>query len=345
MNMKKVTAIVLAATMVMGSSLTVFAVDGTTIEGEGQNEGHVDKEEINVVLPTTADSAFDYTTDPEGLIQGTAGANSKYEDFKLPSAATDTGVYFLVGEKEFANTSETLKVTNQSAVDVTITAKVKAEASGGGKDIALATSKEGMSKTAPLYLNVKIGSTDTVVSTTESGEIKKTISGNPDNFEITYDGSKYEYGAKEGADSWYGIDILMEGAIHKDAVVADDTTAPKVQVTWSYDKAADDATPSEDQTDAGPSIKVTSAGVITITGLTAERNYSSLSVTYNDGAKTATIETSAHTWDKTQWSREDGGSLKITLSATYMNSLSGQTPTFTLTLSDKTTVKTTATIG
>lgn len=240
---KKAIAIALAATMTMGSTLTVFAAEtgsGTT-SGKGENEGHVEKEVINVVLPVvpeTTGSPFEYIADPERLIQLTAGA--RYEDFTFPEADGDTGVYFLVGEKEYANTSTTLQVINKSSCDVTITVTAKATPSDGDKDLALATSST-TSKEAPLYLNLKVGQTDQVISTTEA-EVAKTIEGNADNFEVKYTGDGYEYVPKVTAYSWKALNISLNGAVSESAVITDDTTVPTVDVTWAFAKAADDAT-------------------------------------------------------------------------------------------------------
>ena len=106
-KMKKGMVVALTATMVLGSTLTAFASDaGTTTpvtsgstSGAGTSEGHVDKEVVNMVLPTIASgsSPFAYTMDPERLIQETNGA--KYEDFTFPAKESDKGVYFLTGDK------------------------------------------------------------------------------------------------------------------------------------------------------------------------------------------------------------------------------------------------------
>ena len=236
-KMKRAVAIALAAAMTMGSTLTVFADEtgsgGTT--GKGENEGHVDQELINVVLPTvpTGDgSPFEYVTDPERLIQATGGA--RYEDYTFPDAGDDTGVYFRVGEKEFANTSSTLKVINKSSCDMTITVSAKATAVGD-KDLALATADDQVNATTPLYLGLKVGTTTQAVSTTEA-QVPKTISGTPGNFEIQYTGSAYEYVTKADAANWKALDFSLTGKVNN-GTVADGTTAPTVEVTWAFAKA------------------------------------------------------------------------------------------------------------
>lgn len=246
-KLKKGIAVALTATMVVGSSLTVFAEDsapgGTgTSTGTGSSEGHLDKEKLNVVLPTIASGStpFDYTMDPERLIQETNGA--KYEDFTFPEAASDTGVYFQTGEKEFKNTSNTYKVINKSSCNVTIDVDVQAIASAGGKDIPLATAKPGDSETtAKLYLTLTAGDGTKAVSTTKD-TITKTIAGNENNFETVYKDSAYAYEEKATlAGPWKAMNISMTGEVNKKAIAAD-TTAPQVTVTWTWKKAADNAT-------------------------------------------------------------------------------------------------------
>lgn len=237
-KMKRAVAIALAAAMTMGSTLTVFAADtgsgGTT--GKGENEGHVDQELINVVLPTVPTgegSPFEYVTDPERLIQATKGA--RYEDYTFPDSTSDTGVYFRTGEKTFSNTSETLKVINKSSCDMTITLTAKATATGSGKDLALATT-DTVDGTTPLYLALKVGASTTQAISTTEASVPKTISGTPGNFEIQYTGSGYEYVTKADAAHWRALEFSLTGKVYN-GTVADGTTAPTVEVTWTFAKA------------------------------------------------------------------------------------------------------------
>ena len=256
-KMKRVVAIALAAVMTMGSTLTVFAADtgsgGTT--GKGENEGHVDKELINVVLPTvpTGDgSPFEYITDPERLIQETKGA--RYEDYTFPDAGDDTGVYFRVGEKAFANTSETLKVINKSSCDMAITLSAKATAASD-KDLKLATS-DSVDGDNPLYLALKVGAATTQAVSATEAKVTKTISGTPANFETQYTGGEYKYVTKEDAAHWRALEFSLTGKVYNGTVAAG-TTAPTVEVTWAFEKgtsAADTTDEVDYEETAEPSI-------------------------------------------------------------------------------------------
>lgn len=97
-NIKKVVALALAATMVMGSSLTAFAADDPhSSTGAASNEGHVDKHVVKVTLPTVAEGStpFNYTIDPERLVNETSG--SRYGTTTFTDDAKRDGVYFLKG--------------------------------------------------------------------------------------------------------------------------------------------------------------------------------------------------------------------------------------------------------
>lgn len=289
MNKKKALAIVLAATMTMGSSMAAFAADtgsGTTT-GTGTNEGHVDKEVINVVLPTVdaGSSPFSYITDPERLIQATAGA--RYEDFTFPEAESDTGVYFQVGDKEYANTSQTLKVINKSSANVKVTVDVTAKTPDSGTALALATDGEsGLKDDTPLFLNLKVGQENKAVTAIDTKvTVEKVIGGTEDNFEVTYDADGgYKYVPKADANKWNALEISMNGKVFKKTVDAN-AAAPKLEVTWAYEKDTTTAVDTSDQVEYvdGPSISINkNDGTITIS------NYDGTkwkSMTLNDGEK------------------------------------------------------------
>ena len=72
-NAKRILAVALAATMVMGTGLTAFAEGNPTSgtangSGTGESNGHVEEKVISVTLPTSVGTTFDYIADPENLI-------------------------------------------------------------------------------------------------------------------------------------------------------------------------------------------------------------------------------------------------------------------------------------
>lgn len=350
-NAKKMMALALAASMAMSSSAVAFAAEGDatpggtgTTLGTGAVEGHVDKEVLSVVLPTVEanKSLFSYTMDPERLIQGTDAA--KYvEGAVFPAADADTGVYFLTGENKYENTSSTYQVINKSSCDITLTVNVKAT-QNTAKDIALATSNiVATTGTPDLYLGLKIGNTDQVVSTT-AVDVKKTIAGTPGNFNIAVKEEsgqkKYVYQEKADASTWKAMNISMTGSVSK-LDIEKDTTAPAVDVTWTWTKAAESDTADTDVVDyvAGPQMSVSTTGLITITGLTSAKNYKGLSIKNSNGGPYA-INDAPCTWVEDNYSSENGGSLTCQLGETWLGTLRGvSTGEAVLELTDGTVIR------
>lgn len=262
---KTAMALAIATSMVFAAapiSLADGASGGTN--GAGTSEGHVEKEVINVILPTVPDGStpFAYTMDPERLIQETEAA--KYaEGTVFPDPEEDTGVYFLTEANTYSNTSNTLQAINKSSCPITLTVKVKTTAVGD-KDIGLATSSTVATTGNPnLYLGLKVGATTQVVSATEA-TVAKTIAGTPTNFETAVSEGEYVYQEKASATTWKAINLSMEGAV-SELPIEEDTTAPTVNVTWEYAKAADSATvDTADQVDY-----TTAPAVPSITGATS----------------------------------------------------------------------------
>lgn len=97
MKSKKLMAVALTATMVVGSSVTALAgdpapTDANGATGSGETFEHVNKDVISVTFPTTAEvtDVFDYYVDPERLIND-AGTLA---DGSTEVTGNDKGVYF-----------------------------------------------------------------------------------------------------------------------------------------------------------------------------------------------------------------------------------------------------------
>lgn len=267
----KVIAIALAATMVIGSSVTAFADDTEPVTtgdstGDGTSEGHVEQKKINVVLPTIASGStpFAYTMDPEGLIKATSA--EKYgSTVEFPAASGDTQVYFNNGLKGgngedknntvYANSSVKQTVTNKSSHAISLT--VKAEVTSpeatdiplvGADDIATATA-------ASLYLGLVVDSEDPVAIASDAAATQTvTVNGTAANFKVAYNStdSKYEYraltlnewkaSAAANADktqddydaTWAKSEFQLEGAVTTTKTITDTTTAPSIKVTWNW---------------------------------------------------------------------------------------------------------------
>lgn len=231
-NFKRIAALGLAMTMVVGSSVTAFATspsldgdgdinakvaDGVEVVGTGTEE-YIDKNIMKVTMPTDAAIAtfFDYKLDPQGII---AEAKS-YAGTAITGTAT--GIVFLNqanGKATISNTSDTFTITNKSSIPVDLGVTVKLEAaSSDALDVDLASTTSDFSTTADaakaFYLGLKA-----------TNDIERPLSGTAitpnavllsgaSQYETKYDGSAYVYAAKANA-KFSDFTFNLTGAINK----------------------------------------------------------------------------------------------------------------------------------
>lgn len=125
-NFKRLTAGLLAGTMILGSAMTAMAALPSDVDSTnaGDLEAFIDHTIYDVTLPTVADGDFDFIMDPQGLL-GKADAKaggSKYaqaEGAIYFPAATDTSV------------TDDLEADNQSSVAVDVSLNVEVVAPDG----------------------------------------------------------------------------------------------------------------------------------------------------------------------------------------------------------------------
>lgn len=341
-SMRKGMAVALAATMILGSTLTVSATGGTgttpndvatssnsgSATGAGTAVGHLEKKVTNVILPTDGDTTtFKYTIDPERLIQDTDGAG--VSGVTLPAKDTDTGVYFMTDANKYENASKALTVTNKSSHGIKLT--VTAEASNETTNIPLAEKEDIAGTDAKLYLGLKLGDKTEAVSSTKVS-VDTSIAGIPENFATTFENGNYEY--KEIADgttgkqAWKTASFNMEGACTA-ATITSDLTAPTVTVTWKFEEAT------------GPQVTLSADGVITMSSLTAEKNYAHSAVLTYNGTDYELDTDPNMDWDVTGWDVNNGGTLIFKLSSAWLGALDGHEATVVVKLSDDTTIETT----
>lgn len=265
--MRKALAGTLAATMVLGMSMTAYAVTGTTTgsgsgTGTGAFEGHVDKDVVAVTLPTDNNTTtFAYKMDPEGLIAETNSAKYSGQSFEAGA-----NVYFQSAENTWTKDSAKLKVMNKGTVDVDVTIAAKTDAN---TNVAMSTTKtfETTDTQAKLYLGLQVANqTEVAVDTTETaGKVTVGLKGNSDNYEITsVDGGGYGYTAKAGVPdtAWNSFEFGMTGACNPNGdYSATGLAGSNVTVTWSYAVRADDSSATlldaNAVADAAPSITTT----------------------------------------------------------------------------------------
>lgn len=354
MKLKRIFAVAMATTMVLGMSMTAFAepVTSGTQDGTGAPEGHVDKSLVNVVLPTVPAGTFNYTMDPERLIQVTS--HEKYaEGTVFPDAADDTGVYFLVGENEYANASKEMQVINKSSDAVKVDVKVKVTTAD--TDIPLATATLTDSETAAkLYLAAVVGegaNAETKILNTSEQTVTKKLAGNPDNFEIVVednDGTKsYAYKQKTaGLTAWKALKFSVKGAVTKDLPIASTTTAPTITLTWSYGavgEVTDETGVGTATEDSAPSIATTAYDLTAGTDIV-------ITTSFGSGSLAATSITGVENTDGSALSETSYtiSSNVLTMKSTWVDKVlskmnTGDTKTYKVVFNDGTKISVTFT--
>jgi len=246
-NSKRLLAVIVATTTVLGSSLTAFAASPLTQDGAGTYEGNIPTyPAASVTFPTTiASGSFKYVADPNGLIQKTSSA--------AHSGATweGDGIYFETAANTYKGTSKAIEVENNSAysVDLAITLEQKT----AGKNVAYSDDKTfANSSKEEIYLALSDGTNTAAITQTANGnavtvnkaELNVTVAGKPSNYELGWDASnKYKITAKTGATGWNKSSVVVTGALNKNAAWAggsgdDEIAFPEVTVTYAYSMGA-----------------------------------------------------------------------------------------------------------
>jgi hypothetical protein len=230
-NFKRIAALGLAMTMVLGSSLTAFASEATSQDVTGKvttakevigtgSEEYIDKNIMKVTMPTDAAIAkfFDYKLDPQGLI---AEAKS-YAGTAITGTAT--GIVFLnqaSGKATISNTSDTFKITNKSSIPVDLGVEVKLEAAASSAmDVDLVSTTSDFSGSGDsakaIYLGLKAtNDIERALSGTAITPNAVLLSG-ASQYATTWDATanKYVYAAKDNA-KFSDFTFNLTGAINK----------------------------------------------------------------------------------------------------------------------------------
>lgn len=278
MRTNRFLAVLLAATMVFGSTVTAFAADpteadtgaGTAVEGQGASEGYVNTSVTKVVLPTTTATTFAFIMDPQEMLKTTNGA-------RLGTAWTqpknDTYVYFKTANG-YANESDTVYFINKSTVtdlDVTVNAVVKDASSKAIELDEKANATHGAAALASdadpkLYLGLNVAGTTTALTNATAGTtIKVAAAKSPNEYTIVYKNKVYTYAEKAGS-TFQAVPISVEGSVsHKET----DVQAPKLTLTWSWAPKA-----ASGQTASASSVNYVTNDAYTVTNATLDQTAS-----------------------------------------------------------------------
>lgn len=353
MNYKKMLAVLLAATMVVGNSVVVFAEDKeASASGEGETQYVATSDVFDVFLPTAADNTttFNYLLDPDGLIAKTTEADGTGGRYSGKFEAGKT-VYFkhatAVSGNDYTDTSDEIKVVNKStqAVDLTVTAKVTPVdgITMAAKDDF--TNEEGVASTGTdLYLGL-IGkgseTTDTQSEkaiTADGVKLEATIPADENAYEVTWNATandgkgQYERALTTAAQAagyagFKSYSFKLTGKCNTGTGIdwsGLDENAPKVDLVWSV----------KDFTITGPQVSVGKDGIIRVTNLDGAL-YQSMQMSIGD--ESWELSSKSGTW---AWEAEESGKKEFTLgSGWYPNFVAGKTVTVTVTLKDGTTIQ------
>ena len=252
-SFKKIAAVTMAATMLLGSSLTVLAAGPTGGDtGSGSYEGYVDQTSVfSASIPTNAANVFNFFVDPNGLLEKTGYkrlTGKTADDFESGATLffTRTGA-----EKEFGKDSDKVTAKNMSSYDVNI--EVSAFITGiDGITMADSATIGSDVQDPTLYLAI-VHDTDTVVvKADEGGLLTGKIDGKDENFEIQYNATKgkYEYVQKDGvADTaWETYDFYLTGACGGTWTDEQAEATPTVELTWKISDPNANEAPSISKT-------------------------------------------------------------------------------------------------
>lgn len=360
MKMKKVFALTLSAAMAMGIAMPVTAADPTVTAPIYSFEA------ISVIVPTTYKVAFN----PEGLTVKTGGTDTSTDQI----LSKNYGI-LNKSNKDMVCAVE-LKVTDKN------TGNNKVEFVDSAADVTNA--KDGEYKihleAVPAdATEVKVGSTpatadkDTAAAAMDDVSMTKATAGavtlkDGDN-KIAFKLDKAEYQPVSGSELTLGDagnDVSSKYEIKQLAAAGKGITAftfggtmnakadwtklqSGIEITSIYtSKVAPSDTTAITGTGAmvevGPEMSVSSAGVITITGMTADKNFASLGIINKNGGP-YNVNDLPITQNADNYSAEEGGTLVITLGEAWVDSLKGvANAKAILTLSDDTEIEAAITI-
>lgn len=206
-SLKRLVAFTLAASMVFGSAMTVFATETgeTPAAGEAEGTGSYEGGEmkyptLSVTLPTIPTGTYDYIADPNGLIAATE--NAKYADATFDEDAA--GIFFLTDDttKKYSGKSAAQTVTNENAQDIDVTVKLEQKTAGDAIiKYAESATFEDTDKENKLYLAVTDDAASdpntAALSATGAATVKATVAGVPGNYAPGYDATDgYAYTKK-----------------------------------------------------------------------------------------------------------------------------------------------------
>lgn len=372
LSYRKYLAAALAATMVVGSSTIAFAattpsnfeMSGSdvlttdkddpntatdTITGTGGVEGYVKEDVFKVQVPVLATDSeiFNFTLDPQGLIERTNADRYTADGLTFTD---DTTMYFRnqidkQNSKDFSNRSDYFELVNKSTMDVDASVKATVSNLGTGDNVIQLTDDKNFADdtSTSIYLALIDGARtpneEPIMAegaVMESGTIAASTTANL--YVPTWDGAtgKYNYDIDPvvaASATFNSFKFALTGASNSEGDWTNLTTAaPKVEVVWKVVPHV------EKPTIATTTYPVTAGQDVVInvnlngvaTGIT--------SITYkNSSGADATLAAENFTFDATNGT--------LTMKSAYTDALASRTRDFTIEFNDTAKTKIVVTVG
>lgn len=346
-NSKKLMALALSASMLMGSSMVALAADSEegSATGTGSVEGSVSTDVFSVVVPTVESSTFGFILDPEGLIEKTEQAHYTGKTFE--EGAT---LFFVRADEDaaynYTSSSDKVSVTNKSTMAVSVSLKAEVALGENGSGITMTSDNTFAGDTAAsIYLALTDGANTKAIDAEEGASLTSSIAAAPaEAYEYSYSsdgGYSYKIKDDEGLTdiNFPEYSFYLTGAANSAGDWSELTAAtPSVTVTWTIEPT-ENAAPSIATTtytlEEGSDLEIAvnlGSGEAAATGIS--------SITYkNTSGATRTLDTNYYTLNN--------GTLTFDASVRELLTAAGVTTrTFTLIFDDasSTTVDVTLTL-
>lgn len=371
-NMKKVLATVLSTTMVMGMSMTALAgeITSTSPTGGGTITAPIFSYDItHVVVPTSYGVAFN----PDGLNVTVSTATNPTVTTTSTVASKNYGIINKSSKDKLVKVG--LSVTSTEARESVSFVDTAAEATGAekgeykiylevvpadGTDIQIYNASK--SAEAPTT-STQPSSLAHVQMTKATSTVPMKLGDNEVAFKLgkaayslKADGSlNLEGGISNDVHDLYDVTALdtdkgvtgftFDGAMNSKADWTKVTGRIEITPTYTIETTDDSVTVfagTGAMAKLGPQVTVSATGLITITGMTADKKFQSMTIT-NRSAADLDIGLASVTWNRDNYNDTTGGTITCQLGADWLASLRGvSTGEIKVTFSDNTfiTVKT-----
>lgn len=342
MKLKKILVAALAVTMIMGSSSMAFAAEQ---KGEGTGAGDLDvvkdSDVFSVVVPTDAGTTFDYIVDPLGVIKDTNAEKYGNKTFEANQSvyfqnAEVTGTEAGKSPYNYSGTSNKLKAINKStkAVDIAVEATLD-----NTDEVTMAEATDiDNTKDTDVLLNLQLNgdnSKSAAITGTAAAKIADTIDETTGAYETKYVNGQYVKQIKSTFkdDDFEAYEFWLTGKANPSSDWADVENLPEVKVVWTVKGEGAEVS-------SGPRVTVSESGLITVSGLTADKNVKNGNddIKFGINGKLYNVDNANVEWTGTTWTAENGGVIKIQMKQLY-NVYNGKTVNVEVTLKDGTVVK------